>query len=104
MHVAASYDGTGVRLYVSGNQVAQAVFGAVSLRGGPPDGGAGGYGIDVGGIFDNITATITENFKGRLDELTIYNRALMPSEVDALAHGSCRCAGELRQRLTAPPG
>ena len=55
VHVAASFDGTGVRLYVSGNQVAQAVFGAVSLRGGPPDGGAGGYGINVGGIFDNIT-------------------------------------------------
>ena len=88
MHVAASYDGTGVRLYVGGTQVAQATFGAVSLAGGPPDGGPGGYGIDVGGIWDNITATITENFRGRLDEITVYNRALLPSEVDALAHGS----------------
>jgi hypothetical protein len=88
MHVAATYDGTGVRLYVGGNQVAQAVFGAVSLVGGPPDGGAGGFGLDVGGAYDNINAIITENFKGRLDELTIYNRALTPSEVDALAHGA----------------
>jgi hypothetical protein len=86
VHVAATYDGAGVRLYVGGALVAQAVFGAVSLVGGPA-GGPGGFGIDVGGIFDNINATIIENYRGRLDELTIYNRALTQGEVDALARG-----------------
>ena len=87
VHVAATYDGAGVRLYVGGTLVAQSVFGAVSLAGGPADGGAGGYGIDVGGTFDNINAFYRRDLRGRLDELTIYNRALTPSEVDALAHG-----------------
>jgi hypothetical protein len=88
VHVAATYDGAGVRLYVGGALVAQAVFGAVSLVGGAPDGGAGGYGIDVGGVFDNINAIIVENYRGQLDELTIYNRALTPGEVEALARGA----------------
>jgi hypothetical protein len=87
VHVAATYDGSGARLYVGGALVAQAVFGAVSLVGGPA-GGPGGFGIDVGGAYDNINAFLIETYRGRLDEFTIYNRALTSTEVDALAHGS----------------
>jgi hypothetical protein len=86
VHVAASYDGTTARLYVNGAQVAMANFGALSLGGGP-DGGVGGYGVDIGGTYDNTVAYDMEIFGSLIDELVLYNRGLTAAEVGALASG-----------------
>jgi hypothetical protein len=88
VHVAASYDGTTARLYVNGAQVAVATFGAISLAGGPVDGGPGGLGPDIGGTYDGTVAYDMEIYNGKMDEIVLYNRGLTPAEVDALAHGA----------------
>jgi concanavalin A-like lectin/glucanase superfamily protein len=88
VHVAASYDGTIVRLYVNGAQVAMTTFTGISLIGGPVDGGAGGYGLDIGGRYDNNMAYDVDIYNGQMDEMMVYNRALTATEVDAIARGA----------------
>jgi len=88
VHVAASYDGNTARLYVNGAQVAMAVFGAISLAGGPADGGAGGYGPDIGGTYDGTVAYDMDIYYGQMDEIVLYNRGLTAAEADALARGA----------------
>jgi len=88
VHVAASYDGTTARLYVNGAQVAMANIGAISLAGGPADGGAGGYGPDIGGTYDGTVAYDTDIYYGQMDEIVLYNRGLTAAEADALARGA----------------
>ena len=70
-HLAATYDGTTLRLYLNGAQVAtRAVTGALQASSGPLR--FGGNGVWAG-----------EFFQGRLDELRVYNRALTAAEVAA---------------------
>ena len=70
-HVAATYDGAMVRLYVGGAQVAtRAVTGALATSSGALR--FGGNGVWAG-----------EFFSGRLDELRVYDRALTAAEVAA---------------------
>jgi hypothetical protein len=67
-HVALTYDGTTVRLYVNGTQVAtKAVTGAVQSSSSP---------LSIGG-----NAPYGEYFKGFIDEAQVYNRALTAAEV-----------------------
>ena len=67
-HVAGTYDGTTLRLYVNGTQVSsQAVTGAVQVNGLPLRIGGNTYG--------------SEFFPGLIDNLRIYNRALSAAEV-----------------------
>jgi hypothetical protein len=87
VHVAATYDGMTARLYVNGQSVASTTFGALSLAGGPVDGGAGGLGPTIGATYDNVVAYDMEIFGSRIDEMTLYNRALTAAEVGALAAG-----------------
>jgi hypothetical protein len=87
IHVAATYDGKTARLYVKGVQVLVADVGAISLSGGPPAGGPGGYGILFGGAFMDITGATIELYNGLADEITIYDRALDADEIAALAAG-----------------
>lgn len=67
-HVAFTWDGAVRRLYVNGRQVAQApLTGAAAKSAGP---------LRIGG-----DPTHSEWFRGRIDDLRIYNRALSAAEV-----------------------
>jgi hypothetical protein len=69
-HLAATYDGTTLRLYVNGLQVGtRAVSGALVTSTGA---------LRIGG-----NAVWGEFFRGRLDEIRIYNRALTAAEIQA---------------------
>jgi uncharacterized delta-60 repeat protein len=73
-HVAGTYDGSAVRLYINGNLVAQAA--------------------QTGNLITNITPVtigadtnppVSEYWKGNIDDVALFNRALSPAEVQALA-------------------
>ena len=67
-HLAATYDGATLRLYVNGAQVgSKAVSGAIATSTGP---------LRIGG--DSIWG---EYFSGLLDDVRVYKRALSASEI-----------------------
>jgi hypothetical protein len=67
-HLAATHDGATLRLYVNGVQAAsQAVTGTIRTSSGA---------LSIGG-----NAVWGEYFRGRLDEVRVYNRALSAAEV-----------------------
>jgi hypothetical protein len=67
-HVAVTYDGSTLRMYIGGQQtVTRPVTGPLSTSDGP---------LQIGG-----NSIWQEWFKGRLDDLRIYNRALTPTEI-----------------------
>ena len=69
-HVAGTYDGTTLRLYLNGNLAAsQSRTGSLQVTGTPLRIGGNTYG--------------TEFFPGRIDELRIYNRALSEAEIES---------------------
>jgi hypothetical protein len=68
-HLAATYDGTTLRLYVNGTQVgSQAISASI-----PASAGA----LRIGG--NSIWGT--EFFKGQIDDVRIYNRSLTATEI-----------------------
>jgi hypothetical protein len=69
-HLAATYDGTTIRLFVNGVQAAtRAVSGSLAASTGA---------LRIGG-----NAVWGEYFSGRIDEVRIYNRALSAAEIQA---------------------
>jgi uncharacterized protein DUF4082/concanavalin A-like lectin/glucanase superfamily protein/Big-like domain-containing protein/fibronectin type III domain protein len=69
-HLAATYDGTTLRLYVNGAEVnSVSLAGPIVASDGP---------LRVGG-----NAIFGEYFRGRIDEIRIYNRAVTESEIQA---------------------
>lgn len=69
-HLAATYDGTTMRLYVNGVQVnSQPQTGTMALSGGP---------LSLGG-----DSQFGQYFSGRIDEVRVYDRALSPTEIQA---------------------
>jgi glucose/arabinose dehydrogenase len=67
-HVAGTYDGANLRLYVNATQVAsQARTGSLQVTGTP---------LRIGG-----NTYSTEFFPGRIDEVRVYNRALSQGEI-----------------------
>ncbi|PYM89328.1 MAG: hypothetical protein DME04_26625 [Candidatus Rokuibacteriota bacterium] len=67
-HLASTYDGTTLRLYVNGVQVgSQAVGGPIATS-------TGALRIGGNGVWN-------EYFQGRIDELRVYNRALSAAEI-----------------------
>ncbi|MCI0669398.1 MAG: LamG domain-containing protein, partial [Myxococcaceae bacterium] len=67
-YLTGTYDGTTLRLYVNGNQVAsQAVTGVMVTSNAP---------LRMGG-----NSIWGEFFSGRIDEVRIYDRALTPAEI-----------------------
>jgi Concanavalin A-like lectin/glucanases superfamily/Putative esterase len=67
-HLAATHDGTTLRLYINGAQVrSRGVSGSLLTSTGA---------LRIGG-----NAVWGEFFQGRIDEIRIYNRALSPSEI-----------------------
>ena len=69
-HLATTYDGTMVRLFVNGTQVAQqAAAGAIATGSGP---------LRIGG-----NAIWPEWFQGLIDEVRVYDRALSAAEIQS---------------------
>jgi fibronectin type 3 domain-containing protein len=69
-HLATTYDGANLRLYVNGTQVGtQAASGSITTSTGA---------LRIGG--NNIWS---EWFQGRIDEVRVYNRALSATEIQA---------------------
>ena len=67
-HLATTYDGATLRLFVNGSQVgSRAISGAISVSTSP---------LRIGG-----NAIWGEYFSGRIDEVRIYNRALTQTEI-----------------------
>ena len=74
IHVAASYDGSSIRLYLNGREIAQAPHtGALPTSTNP---------ILIG---TNRNTNNDEPMVGRLDEILFYTRALPAGAIDALA-------------------
>ena len=67
-HLAATYDGATLRLFVNGTQVStRAVTGGIAVSGNP---------LRIGG-----NSVWGEYFNGYIDEVRIYNRALSASQI-----------------------
>jgi hypothetical protein len=74
MHVAATYDGSTIRLYVNG--VLQATRAAVFQI------GANDLPLSIGGEDDGAGS-----YRGDIDDVRIYNRALSADEITAIVYG-----------------
>ncbi|MEO3810204.1 LamG-like jellyroll fold domain-containing protein [Sphaerisporangium sp. B11E5] len=69
-HIALTYDGTKLRLYLDGTNVAESDFtGTLRADGGP---------LRIGG-----NSVWGEHFSGLIDELRVYNRALSATEIQS---------------------
>jgi hypothetical protein len=69
-HLALTYDGSTLRLYINGTQVKSvARTGAIETNSNP---------VSIGG-----NSAYGEYFLGRIDDVRIYNRALTPAELQA---------------------
>lgn len=77
-HLAASYDGANVRIYVDGLLKGQTAYSS-GIFPGTDDLGIGGT---VGG---GAVGQVLSAFSGQIDEAVIYNRALSPNEILTLA-------------------
>jgi hypothetical protein len=76
-HLASTYDGAQLRLYVNGVQVgSRAQTGSILVSTGP---------LRVGG-----NAVWREFFSGLIDEVRVYNRALSPGEIQADMNAAVR--------------
>jgi len=67
-HVAATYDGSQLRLYVNGALVASTAV-------------TSSYQVNTNPLWIGGNAVYGEHFQGKLDELRIYNRALTQAEI-----------------------
>ncbi|MGN9843775.1 LamG-like jellyroll fold domain-containing protein [Nonomuraea sp. H19] len=67
-HLAATYDGTTLRLYINGNQVAQTTK-------------TGNIRTDTAPLRIGGNSIWGEHFNGLIDEVRIYNRALTPTQI-----------------------
>src|SRR5205085_4077663 len=68
VHLAAAWDGTTLRLYVNGTQAGSVAASATLAA------STGAFTIGGNSIWG-------EYFKGLIDEVRVYNRALAPSEI-----------------------
>lgn len=94
-HVAATYDGSGdvagLRLYIDGQAQLTSVesndAGYVAMDNGSEP-------VRIGATITNLDGSLQEVFAGLIDEVTIYNRAMTASEVQAVfaagSAGKCK--------------
>jgi fibronectin type 3 domain-containing protein len=89
-HLAATYDGATMRLYVNGSQVAtRNASGALQLSSGA---------LRIGGN----TVWGGEYFRGLIDEVRVYNRALTAGEIQTDMNAAVVSAGGDTEAPTAP--
>lgn len=74
--VCASYEVNGAKLYINGNPV------TVTTIGTPNATPVSGQNVNIGAY-----VSVTNFFKGQLDDIRLYNRALSPSEIQLLYTG-----------------
>ena len=80
VHVAATYDGAFVRLYVDGQEIANhALTGRFAADTTP---------FIIGGNGNGVPGAPTELFPGRADEIMLYRRALAAEEISLLHAGA----------------
>jgi hypothetical protein len=85
-HIAGTYDGAYVRLYVDGVEVGSGIATTIPI----------GYGLatDNDLIIGQYTGTCSLPFKGDIDEVEIFNRALPASEIQSIYNagsaGKCK--------------
>lgn len=86
-HVAATYDGAAMRVYINGTQILiQAQTGAIDAVSNP---------IVIGrNVVNNIA------FQGSLDEIGVYNRALSAAEIQSISNAGL--AGKYKVQATVP--
>ena len=80
VHLAGTYDGNQLRLYVNGVQVASAA-------------GTGPFAVEtnpvvLSGNGNDNSRTVSEFVPGQLDEVMLYRRALAPDEIARLKGGA----------------
>jgi large repetitive protein len=85
VHLAGTYDGNQLRLYVNGVQVASAA-------------GTGPFAVEtnpvvLSGNGNDNSRTVSEFVPGRLDEVMLYRRALGPDEIARLQSGALLPSG-----------
>jgi hypothetical protein len=80
VHVAATFDGARAVVYVDGRPVAQQAYARPT--------GADPSRLLVGGRPGAPPDSVAERLTGRLDEVMVYERALSPAEIAALATGA----------------
>jgi hypothetical protein len=71
IHIAATYDGSTMRLYIDGD--------LEDSMPGPPSIATNALAVGIGAQSDG-----TNRFRGEMDDVRIYNRALSQAEIDAL--------------------
>ncbi len=87
VHLAGTYDGSQIRLYVSGVEVnSQAVTGPFAAETDP---------VILSGNGNTDTHTVSEFVPGQLDEVMLYRRALGADEIAQLAAGVSLPSGAL---------
>ena len=79
VHVAGTYDGGSIRLYVNGGLIGSVAASGTLLRDGRP--------LLIGGGHNDATGAASETFNGWIDDVRIYNRALSAAEVQGLYNG-----------------
>ncbi|WP_373493411.1 LamG-like jellyroll fold domain-containing protein, partial [Aquiflexum sp.] len=87
LHIAATYDGNTSRVFVNGIEDASASFGPLNI------------GTASGGLSIGAYGTI-QRFKGSLDDLRLYGRALNGSEISSLANPNqtLRMIGTIKEK------
>jgi hypothetical protein len=95
VHVAATYDGSALRLYTNGTLIASTAYSLPIFR------GLANVGIGRVPVDPFATATTISNgfwnWRGLLDEVSIYNRALTDAELQSIAN-----AGSAGKCLSPP--
>ncbi len=87
VHLAGTYDGSQIRLYVNGAQVnSQAVTGSFAAETNP---------VILSGNGNAASHTVSEFVPGQLDEVMLYRRALGADEIAELAPGRRSPRGRL---------
>jgi hypothetical protein len=69
-HVATTYDGTTLRMFINGTQVSTAA-------------GPAALAVSTGALRIGGNAVWGEYFSGRIDEVRVYNRALTAAQIQA---------------------
>lgn len=91
-HVAATYDGAVMRIYLNGNQIGQRNHAGGIFAGSAPL-GLGGFAIGTSSPWQ---------FSGSMDEISLYNRSLSAAEIQSIVAadltGKCLAAPQLVQQ------